>query len=298
MKSAGFLNVSLLLQFLTSVAGLSLSDPTAGPVLTTPEIRHAGLSFTSWHYRAFAGSSVELTCVFFDDHDPACGTSPPTGTIEKLARRRPIKPTKSIYVEKIDDVREWTMRIDNVSRSDAGFYQCIVSCGEKMWRAVTKLSVDVQYKNPNTSWWRAENGSLTVSCAYSGFPKAVIGWLNSTGITTHNSTLYHRLWYLNSTMFVPNPDPKTSAYYCILISSGGDFDIGTVKIQTQTQNKISSGRSMGRRAAEEDDQEDSEGFTTVSLILILTVCFIMLGLLLKCLCNMWTCLCCCRIPMV
>lgn len=306
MKFAGSFNSSaaaviclFTLQIITSITCFSLQDdPTAGPISTALKSNYFGVSFTSKSYRAFEGSAAVLTCVFSEDHDPACVSSPPTGTIQKLTRLNSIK---SNYNEGEESLRQWTLDIVNVSRSDAGFYQCLVKCGSKMWTAVTRLRVDVQYNEPTTSWWRAENGSLTVSCASSGFPRGLFEWLNSTGLTTETATIHNKLWHLNSTMFIPQPNPEVSAYYCILTVWGsGDFELGRVDVKTQSSDEPTSSpssRSVERREADEDDPEDSEDFT-VPLILILVLCFIFLGLLLRCLCTIWPCLCCCRIPMM
>lgn len=301
MKFAGSLNSNtaiclLILRIIISTTCFSLpDDPTAGPISTTLNSNYSGVSFTSKSYRAFEGSAAVLTCVFSEDHDPACVSSPPTGIIEKLTRPNSIEYN---YNEGTESLREWTLDIVNVSRRDAGFYQCLVKCGSKVWTAVTRLRVDVHYNEPTTSWWRTENGSLTVSCASSGFPRGLIDWLNSTGITTETATIHNKLWHLNSTMFVPHPNPEVSAYYCILTVWGsGDFELGRVNVETQSPDQSTSSRSVERRAANEDDPDDSEGFT-VPLILMLVLCFIFLGLLLRCLCTIWPCLCCCRIPMM
>lgn len=287
----------LTVQLLALTSCLALPDPTNSPVSTTSKSNYFGVSFTSRTYRTFEGGAAVLTCVFLEDHDPACVTSSPTGTIQKIPR---LDSLGSTYNDQTTTLRQWTLDITNVTRRDAGFYQCVVTCGQKMWTAVTRLRVYVQYNEPTTTWWYTQNGSLAVSCAASGYPRGLFEWLNSTGLTTESATFSNRLWHLNSTMLIPEPDPKTTDYYCILtVWSSGDFELGVVHV-TETLDQLTVRRSIGRRAATEDDpddQDDSEGFT-VPLILLLVLCCIFLGLLLKCLCSIFPCLCCCRIPMM
>lgn len=287
----------LTVQLLALTSCLALPDPTNSPISTASKSSYFGVSFTSGTYKAFEGSAAVLTCIFLEDHDPACVTSSPTGTIQKLPSLNSIGST---YNDQTANLRQWTLEITNVSRSDAGFYQCVVTCGQKMWTAVTKLRVYVHYSDVTTTWWYTQNGSLAVSCAASGYPRGMFEWLNSTGLTTESATKSNRLWHINSTMLITEPDPKTTDYYCVLTVSSGDFDIGVVHAKSETLDQPITRRSMGRRAAAEDDpddQDDSKGFT-VPFILILVLCCIFLGLLLKCLCNILPCLCCCRIPMM
>lgn len=252
------------------------------------------IRFTSRSYRAYMGSFVALTCLFFADGDPACLASPPVGTVGKVGTVNSGFTVQGMTAKS----RQFILEIDNVSRSDAGFYECRVTCGEKIWTAETRLRVDVRYGQPTTSWWRADNGSLTVSCAGTGFPRGQLEWLNSTGLTTQDATLTDGLWHLNSTMFIPFPDPQITAYFCVLsVWGSGEFDLGVVNVVDQPtdgpEGEVSGAAVAARQTIPADDEGEEER-ENLPLIIIVVLACLLLGLLLRCFCAIWPCLCCCR----
>lgn len=294
--------LSLLCTFSTWTApALGETASTATKAPATLERRLQEVRFTSRAYRTFLGDTAVLTCLFLADQDPACQASPPVGTVGKIYDTT--GRNRFTIMGKTAKARQFILDIENVTWNDVGFYQCQVNCGEKAWRAKTRLHVDVFYHQPTTSWWRADNGSLSVSCAGTGFPRGKFEWLNDTGLTTETATKIDRLWHINSTMFVPHPDPDLTAYFCILSVRGSrEFDLGVVNIEDMTLTPEPEAAAVRAARAEQppshdEDSSDEEEYSTPLIIIIILAC-LLVALVLRCLCALCPCPCCCRIPAV